>query len=141
MADPSVSAAIEATIGTIKRFNISKILAPIYLAGAAGAAGGGPPVPNVWPLGSTTFRIRPTGAPLLTGWSVTVTSSPALNEVRAHPRLVMSVGLLTSTAQFRTLPVSSFASNFRKQCGLAQIHSVTVPLSVSSLDVSKLAAP
>src|SRR5262245_34112684 len=53
----------------------------------------------------------------------------------------MSVGLLTSTAQFLTVLVSSFASNFRKQCGFDQIHSVTVPLRVSSRVVSKLAAP
>jgi hypothetical protein len=53
----------------------------------------------------------------------------------------MSVGLLTSTAQFRTVFVSSLASNFRKQCGFAQIHSVTVPFKMSSLVVSKLAAP
>jgi len=63
------------------------------------------------------------------------------DEERAQPRLVMSVGLLTSTAQFRTVPVSSIASNFRKQCGLAQIQSVTVPFSVTSLLVSKLAVP
>src|SRR5712691_113468 len=84
----------------------------------AGGAGGGvprpPPVPNVSPFGSTTRLRRPTGAPFLTGCSVTVTSSPNLNDVRAQPSRVMSVGLLTSTAQFRTPPVSSLASNFRK---------------------------
>src|SRR5262252_6974606 len=139
----------------ITRFGISR---SSYVVSASGgplrppggghygcAAGGGgaprPPVPSVEPFGSTTLLSRPTGAPLFTGCSVTVTSSPNLNDVRAQPRRVMSVGLLTSTAQFRTPPVSSFASNFRKQCGFAQIHSVTVPLSVSSLVVSKLAAP
>src|SRR5947209_14411080 len=111
----------------------------------AGGAGGGvprpPPVPNVSPFGSTTRLRRPMGAPFLTGCRVTVTSSPNLNDVRAQPSRVMSVGLLTSTAQLRTSPVSSFASNFKKQCGLAQIHSVTLPLSVYSFVVSKLAAP
>src|SRR5213079_3647644 len=81
------------------------------------------------------------GWPFLTGSIVTVTSSPALNDVRDHPRGVIDVGLCVSTAQFRTLPVSSFASNFRKQCGLLQIHSVTVPFNVISLPVSSAAAP
>src|SRR4051794_6243583 len=78
---------------------------------AAPAAATGAPVPRVCPLGRTTFLTRPTGAPPLTGCRVTVTSSPALNEVRAQPRLDMSVGLLTSTAQLRTVLVSSLASN------------------------------
>src|SRR6266581_890034 len=72
-----------------------------------------------------TCRMRPIGWPFLTGSIVTVTSSPALNDVRDHPRGVIDVGLCVSTAQFRTVPVSSFVSNFRKQCGLLQIHSVT----------------
>ena len=85
--------------------------------------------------------MRPTGAPLLTGCSVTVTASPVLKDSRAQPLRDMSVGLPVSTTQLRTVPVSSLASNFRKQCGFAQIHSVTVPCRVSSLVVSKLAAP
>src|SRR6266850_926070 len=93
------------------------------------------------PLGRTTVRSRPIGAPFLTGSNVTVTSSPALNDVRDHPRCVIAVGFCVSTAQFRTVPVSSFASNCRKQCGLLQIHSVTVPLTVTSLPVSSAAAP
>src|SRR5580700_4358580 len=118
MRDESVSTPDAATIMTVRRFGISES-SVAYLAGWAGTAGGGaPPVPNVWPLGRTTLLRRPTGAPLFTGCKVTVTASPALNEVRAQPSLVMSVGLLTSTAQFRTAPVSSLASNFRKQWGL-----------------------
>src|SRR5205823_12014742 len=80
-----------------------------------------------------TCRIRPIGWPFLTGSIVTVTSSPALNDVRDHPRGVIDVGLCVSTAQFRIVPVPSFASNFRKQWGLLQIHSVTVPFNVISL--------
>src|SRR5262245_12272142 len=58
-----------------------------------------------------------------------------------QPRCVIAVGFCVSSAQLRTPPVSSIASIFRKQCGLAQIHSVTVPLSVTCFDVSKLALP
>src|SRR5258708_3717422 len=114
-----------------------------YGAGGGGGAGPRPPppVPNVSPFASTTRLRRPSGAPFFTGCNVTVTSSPNLNDDLAQPSRVMSVGLLTSTAQLRTSPVSSFASNFRKQCGLAQIHSVTLPFSVYSFVVSKLAAP
>jgi hypothetical protein len=61
-----------------------------YLADGGGA--GAPTALNVSPFGRTTRRIRPTGAPLLTGCNVTVTASPALNEVRAQPRRLMSVG-------------------------------------------------
>src|SRR6266571_4420967 len=145
MTDESVRAAAEQLMKTVNRFAMSEsslvgLDTTDYLA-SGGSGGGGPPADNVWPLGRITFLMRPTGAPLLTGCSATVTSSPALNDVRAQPRFVMSVGLLTSAAQFRTEPVSSFASNFRKQWGLAQIHSVTVPFKVSSFVVSKLAAP
>src|SRR5262245_23729670 len=55
--------------------------------------------------------------------------------------MVISGGFEVSTVQLRTVPVSSFASNFRKQCGFAHSHSVTVPFSVISLSVSKLAVP
>src|SRR5215831_3410492 len=148
IVESEIATATTPTIATITRFGIwtSNVrLKPDatfdYCAGGGGGGAPRPPLPNVWPFGSTTLRNRPTGAPLFTGCRVTVTSSPNLNDVRAQPRRVMSVGLLTSTAQLRTLPVSSFASNFRKQCGFAQIHSVTVPLSESSRDVSKLAPP
>src|SRR5262245_22179928 len=126
------------TLLTIRGFT-SRITA--HCAGGGAAAGAGPIAVNVLPSGSTTLRSRPIGAPFFTGCRLTVTTSPTLNEERAQPRLVMSVGLLTSTAQFRTVPVSSIASNFRKQWGLAQIQSVTVPFSVKSLLVSKLAVP
>src|SRR5213593_4004655 len=96
---------------------------------------------SFWPLGRMTCRIRPTGWPFLTGSMVTVTSSPALNDDRDHPRPVIVVGPCVSTDQFRTPPVSSFALNFRKQCGLLQIHSVTVPFNVISLPVSSAAVP
>jgi hypothetical protein len=92
-------------------------------------------------LARTTLRIRPTGAPFFTGSTVTVTSSPALNEVRAQPLVVIETGFWVSAAHCLTIPLSSFASNFRKQCGLAQIHSVTTPFSVISFPVSKVAAP
>src|SRR6185503_11956201 len=104
-------------------------------------AGVGPAATSVWLLGSSTVNIRPTGAPFFTGSSVTVTASPGLNARRAKPRDSIVTGFCVSTAQFRMVPVSSFASNFRKQCGLAQIHSVTTPLSVISLPVSNVAAP
>src|SRR5947207_399136 len=80
------------------------------------------------------------GAPLFTACNDTVTSSPALNEVRSQPSWLMLVGFWVSTAQFLTLPLSSFTSNFRKQCGLDHTHSVTVPFNVMTLS-SKLALP
>src|ERR1051325_377935 len=52
----------------------------------------------------------------------------------------MLVGFWVSTAQFLTLPLSPFTSNFRKQCGLDHTHSVTVPFNVMTLS-SKLALP
>ena len=96
---------------------------------------------SVCPFGRRTLRIRPTASPFLTGSNLTVTSSPALNALLDHPRAVIATGFWVSTTQFRTAPVSSLASNFRKQCGLAQIHSVTTPLSVISFPVSNVAAP
>src|SRR5437867_2369618 len=80
------------------------------------------------------------GAPFLTPCKVNVTTSPDLNEVRVHPSALMVVGFWVSTAQFFTLPLSSLTSNFRKQWGLDQTHSVTVPFMVRILS-SKLAAP
>jgi hypothetical protein len=41
----------------------------------------------------------------------------------------------------RAVPLSSLTSTFKKQCGLAQSYSVTVPFNVSVFSVSKLAAP
>jgi hypothetical protein len=83
----------------------------------------------------------PTGLPLFTGSTVAVTGSPTLNERRLQPRFTMSGGLLVSTTQFRTVPFASLTSNFRKQCGLDQTHSVTVPFISSFFPVSNVAAP
>src|SRR5213593_2161839 len=80
------------------------------------------------------------GAPFLTPCKVNVTTSPDLNEVRVHPSALMVVGFWVSTAQFVTLPLSSLTSYFRKQWGLDQTHSVTVPFIVRIFS-SKLAAP
>src|SRR5580700_5522056 len=91
---------------------------------------------RIWPLARTTCSTRPIGRPFLTGSSVTVTSSPGLKDCLLQPRLTMSDGLLASTAQCTTLPLSSFTSNLRKQCGLAQNHSVTVPFKASFFVVS-----
>src|SRR5580700_526345 len=85
--------------------------------------------------------MRPIGKPFLTGSTVTVTSSPGLNDCLLHPRLTISDGLLDSAAQCTTLPLSSFTSNLRKQWGLAQNHSVTVAFRVSFFVVSYAAAP
>src|SRR5439155_23698847 len=72
---------------------------------------------------------------------VTVTSSPALKVCLLHPRSIMSGPLVVSVTQLTTLPLSSFTSNFRKQWGLAQNHSVTVPLRVSLFPVSNAELP
>src|ERR1051326_1570725 len=53
----------------------------------------------------------------------------------------MAGGLLPSATQCTTLPLSSFASNCKKQWGLAQNHSVTVPFMVTRLSESKAAFP
>src|ERR1700681_4243967 len=77
-----------------------------------------PPDENTCPLASTTALSplkRPTGKPFLAGMRVTVTSSPDLNEFLAQPFLVMSGGLLASTIQCLTSPLSSFSSNFSQQ--------------------------
>src|ERR1700726_3068505 len=96
---------------------------------------------RIWPSASTTCSTRPTGAPFLTGMKVTVTSSPGLNESLLQPRLTMSAGLLVGVAQCTMLLLSSFASNFRKQWGLAQNHSVTLAFTVIFFVVSYAAAP
>src|SRR4029077_5711161 len=87
-----------------------------------------------------TVLVLPIGDPFFTGCRVTVTSSPALNEVRAQPHWTMVDGACVSTAQWATLPLSFLTSNFRKQCGLDQTHSVTVPFNVMVFS-SKLAVP
>jgi hypothetical protein len=73
----------------------------------------------------------PTGLPLFTGRTTIVTTSPGLKELLLQPRLIMSGGLLVSVTHRTVLPSSPFTSNCRKQCGLAQNHSTTVPLKVS----------
>ena len=72
---------------------------------------------------------------------VRVTSSPGLNELRAQPSLAISCGLLVSTIQCVCSPLSFLPSIFRKQCGLAQSHSVTVPDTLTFLSVSYAAFP
>src|SRR5438477_12921484 len=85
----------------------------------------------VFPSGSTTSSRRPTGFPLLTGSTVTVTSSPGLNIPLLQPRLIISGGLLPSTTQCITLPLASFTSYRKKQCGFAQNHPVTTPFMLT----------
>src|SRR5437879_5521107 len=53
----------------------------------------------------------------------------------------MSGGLLPSATQCTTLPLASLTSNCKKQCGLAQNHSVTVPFIVTLLSEAKAAFP
>jgi hypothetical protein len=84
---------------------------------------------------------RPIGRPFLAWIRVMVISSPGLNESRAQACLAISCGLLVSTTQWVSSPLSSFASNFRKQCGLAQSHSVTFPDTVTVLSLSYDAFP
>ena len=107
----------------------------------AGAAGCALAATSVRPSGRVTLSIRATGAPFFAGSTMTVTSSPALTIDRDRPRAVIETGFCVSATQFRTVPVSSIASNFRKQCGFAQIHSVTFPFSVTCFPVSNVAAP
>jgi len=109
--------------------------------GAGVAAGCGAAATSVRPSGRTTLSRRATGSPFLAGSTVTVTWSPGLTIDRDKPRAVIDTGFCVSATQFRTVPVSSFASNRRKQCGFAQIHSVTVPLSVICFPVAKVSAP
>src|SRR5712691_123218 len=85
----------------------------------------------------------PTGRPVFTGRTVTVTSSPALKLLLVHPRFCMSGGLLASTTQCTSCPLSPLTSNCRNVCGFAQIHSVTMPFSTRRLagSFSNAAAP
>src|SRR5947208_1624364 len=85
----------------------------------------------------------PTGAPLFTGRTVTVTSSPALKLLLVQPRFCMSGGLLASTTQCTTCPSSRLTSNCRNVCGFAQIHCVTTPFNTRRLagSFSNAAAP
>ena len=50
-------------------------------------------------------------------------------------------GLLVSVVQVRRVPSGPLTSNLRKQCGLAQTHSVTTPSRTSVFPVSNVAAP
>src|ERR1700756_3544457 len=84
---------------------------------------------------------RPMERSFLAGIMVRVTSSPGLNELRAQPCLAISCGLLVSTIQCVGSPLSFLPSIFRKQCGLAQSHSVTVPDTLTFLSVSYAAFP
>src|SRR3989442_86023 len=71
---------------------------------------------------------------------VPVTRCAVLKAAPPQPSWRMLVGLWLSTAPCATLPLSSLTTNFRKQGGLDQFHSVTVPFSVRILS-SKPAAP
>src|ERR1700693_6377417 len=53
----------------------------------------------------------------------------------------MSGGLLASATQCATWPLSSLTSNSRRQWGLAQNHSVTVPFKVTFFPASNAALP
>src|SRR5438445_13709155 len=53
----------------------------------------------------------------------------------------MPGGLLVSTTQCLISPSVVFSSNLRKQCGLAQTHSVTAPFTVTVLSVLNSAFP
>ena len=61
---------------------------------------------------------------------------PGFKMCLVQPRLVMSMGLLTSAAQCATSPLSFVASNLRKQCGLAHSHSVTVAFRTNCFSMS-----
>src|SRR5204863_9595256 len=92
------------------------------------------PILNSWPSGSTTLMTRPRFAPLFASpVIVTVTSSPALNDLAVMPKLMSVDGLFHSPIHCTTLPFSSLESNFRNECGLVQRHSVTTPLIVTVL--------
>jgi hypothetical protein len=101
-------------------------------------------IENACPLASTTLRSplkRPIGAPFLACQSVTVTSSPGLKLFFAHPLLTISGGLSASMTQGCALASTFLTSTFKKQCGFAQSHSVTVPCIVTSFPLSYAAFP
>src|SRR2546427_759345 len=76
------------------------------------------------------------GAPDLATWPLTVTLSPGLKTSLLKPDSESACGLPISAPQCTKLPASSVTSNKRPQWGLAQIHSVTVPFSVTVFSVS-----
>src|ERR1700747_1929724 len=80
----------------------------------------------------------PPGLPFLSGRRLTVISSPGLNESLLQPFPIMLMGACASPTQCATSPLSA-TSNLRRQCGLAQNHSVTVPFTVTLFSVSNTA--
>src|SRR4051794_34635527 len=96
---------------------------------------------RTFPSANLTSSRCATGLPLLTGSTVIVTWSPGFSEVLLQPAFTMSGGLLVSAIQCTLLPSSPLTSYCRKQCGLAQNHSVTVPFMVSCLPTSNAALP
>src|SRR5215510_5990696 len=77
--------------------------------------------------------INPTGVPAFEGRTVIVIWSPTLKVRFVHPARERTPGLFISTAQFLTLPFSSFTSTYRAACGLVKANSVTVPVNVTDL--------
>src|ERR1051326_2905616 len=61
--------------------------------------------------------------------TVTVSSSPGLNESRVKPKPVTEIGEFISPLHRVIFPLSSFTSQTRMQCGFRHIHCATVPLS------------
>src|SRR5262245_31780714 len=89
------------------------------------------------PLGLTILRMRIIFWPSLRGPPVIVIVSPTFKAVALQPELYQRDGGAPDSAiQSDTLPASSFTWKYRCGCGLTNLNSVTVPLSVISLSVS-----
>src|ERR1700687_2256318 len=88
------------------------------------------------PPASTRCRSSRRGAPDLAGCPVIVNLSPSLKVSLLKPASDRLCGLPSSAPQWTTSPLSSVTSNRRPQWGLAQNHSVTVPVSVTSLSLT-----
>src|ERR1044071_8157902 len=116
-------------------FRISKLIPHLYLPHYS--SGSASPFPltcfsgSTRPSGRTTLESVIRGAPDLAGWPVTVILSPNLNTSFLNPAPDSWCGLPNSAPQCSTFPLSSVTSKRRPQCGLVQIHSVTVPVSVT----------
>ena len=92
------------------------------------------------PVGLALPR-NPIGLPFLAGMASISTSSPRLNVSLLQPIALIDTGFCDSITQCTTLPASSLTSTYTKQCGFAQIKSVTVPFTITDFVASYDALP
>src|SRR5213593_4743566 len=98
------------------------------------------PASSPRPSANTTLIKSPVAAPRRPGWNVMVTVSPALSDLRLHPRSARIPVELASRSHCRRVPLASMASIPICTCGLLQTNSVTVAFTVVSFFASYINA-